>query len=380
MKILYLLHNKSLDGSFISWVNLASALCVRGHEVVVICPKELIDIDQYSELEREYQFKTYSMPIYYSFVGKSSFQNKFKWYCKFVKSIIPKTKFLINILRVIRQEKPNIIHTNVGILHEGFWAAKIKHLPHVWHLREYQDLDWGYWIYPTKEMFSRLLQKANIITISDSVKRYFNLDNNKSAYTIYNGICHRDDIFFIEEKDNYFLSASSLCENKGIKEIILAFAKFISNHPEYKLYIVGDDKNAYAYELKSLVKIMGISQHVLFSGYKPKDEVYKYMQSAKALVVASYNEAFGRMTAEAVFNGTIPIARNTGGTKEILDTLGGVPFDGDYNNLAEKMEFVHNMSEEVYKRNIYHAQKIAQEKYSIESNIEQIIDLYCNLI
>ena len=74
------------------------------------------------------------------------------------------------------------------------------------------------------------------------------------------------------------------------------------------------------------------------------------------------------------------LARNTGGTKEILDTLGGVPFDGDYNNLAEKMEYVHNMSEDKYNRIISNAQQIAQEKYSIERNIAQIINLYNGLI
>jgi glycosyltransferase involved in cell wall biosynthesis len=337
-------------------------------------------MDKYSELERENFFKTYSMPIYYSFVGQDSFKNKFRWYYKFVKSIVPKTRFLLRLLKVIRQEKPDIIHTNVGIIHEGFWSARIMNIPHIWHLREYQDMDWGYWIYPTKRIFSKLLRKTNVITISNSVKMYFNLATYNFAYTIYNGICHRNEISFISKKDNYFLSASSLCENKGIKEIILAFTKFCLNHPEYKLYIVGDDQNAYAKELKHLVNDKGMSQHIIFSGYKQKDEVYKYMQSAKALVVASYNEAFGRMTAEAAFKGTLPIARNTAGTKEILDTIGGIPFEGDYHDLARKMEFVHSMSVEEYNKIVLNAQQIAQEKYSIESNVDEIQVLYNNLI
>lgn len=380
MKIAYILHNKTIDGSFISWMNLAQSLSQKGCEIVVICPPELENNPFFTNFIKAYHINVYYAFIYLSFVGRRTTKNNWIWYKKHVGALKNKFQSLIQIIGILKKEQPSIVHTNVGIIHEGYFAATIMNIPHVWHLREYQDLDWGYWIYPTKKLFCRLLRRTNVITISNSVKSYFNLDTYKSAHTIYNGICPEHETVFVEHKDKYFLSACTISENKGVRDIILAFIIFHKNHPEYRLYIVGDDRNVYAEELKTLVNTNDMSQHIIFTGYKIKEDVYKYMQSAKALVVASYNEAFGRMTAEAAFNGTIPIARNTGGTKEILDTLGGVPFDGDYNNLAEKMEFVHNMSEDKYNRIISNAQQIAQEKYSIERNIAQIINLYNGLI
>ena len=380
MKIAYVLHNKTIDGSFISWMNLVQSLSQKGCEIVVICPPELENNPVFTNFIKAYHINVHYAFIYLSFVGRKATKNNWIWYKKYAGALKNKFKSLIQFIQILKKERPSLVHTNVGIIHEGYWAAKIMNIPHVWHLREYQDLDWGYWIYPTKKQFCRLLRRTNVITISNSVKSYFDLDTYKSAHTIYNGICHEHETVFVEHKEKYFLSACTICENKGVKDIIHAFTIFHKNHPEYRLYIIGDDRDVYADELKRLVNDNDMSQHIIFTGYKIKEDVYKYMQSATALVVASHNEAFGRMTAEAAFNGTIPIARNTGGTKEILDTLGGVPFNGDYNNLAEKMEYVHNMSEEEYKRHIYHAQKIAQEKYSIENNIGQIINLYNSLI
>ena len=43
------------------------------------------------------------------------------------------------------------------------------------------------------------------------------------------------------------------------------------------------------------------------------------MSHAALLVVPSRNEGFGFITAEAMFNGTLVIGRNTGGTKEQFD-------------------------------------------------------------
>lgn len=43
------------------------------------------------------------------------------------------------------------------------------------------------------------------------------------------------------------------------------------------------------------------------------------MYNAAVFVVPSRNEGFGFITAEAMFNGTIVIGKNTGGTKEQMD-------------------------------------------------------------
>ena len=45
-------------------------------------------------------------------------------------------------------ENPDIIHTNTGVIHEGLKVAKRLKIPHVWHLREYQDKDFNWEAFP----------------------------------------------------------------------------------------------------------------------------------------------------------------------------------------------------------------------------------------
>ena len=44
------------------------------------------------------------------------------------------------VINYIQEVKPNIIHSNVGPIDIGYKAAKKLRIPHVWHIREYQDL------------------------------------------------------------------------------------------------------------------------------------------------------------------------------------------------------------------------------------------------
>ncbi len=103
------------------------------------------------------------------------------------------------------------------------------------------------------------------------------------------------------------------------------------------------------------------------------------MAEATALLVASRSEGFGRMTAEACFNGCLVIGRNTAGTKEILSVTGGFLFD-DLQTMVNNMEKVCHLSADEYLLIAEAAQEKAKELYSIESNTEQIYQVYNQLI
>ena len=65
---------------------------------------------------------------------------------------------------------------------------------------------------------------------------------------------------------------------------------------------------------------------IIFLGYRKDVDVL--MSEATALIVASQFEAFGFITAEAMFNGCVVIGKDTGGTGEQIDNmekLAGVP-------------------------------------------------------
>ena len=118
-------------------------------------------------------------------------------------------------------------------------------------------------------------------------------------------------------------------------------------------------------------------ESIVFLGHI--DNPFEYMKKAKALIVGSYNEGFGRMTAEAAFAGCLVIGRNTGGTKEILEKTGGYSFI-DNDGIVEAMKDIEQLSDEEYLKKAKHAQKVAQQLYSTEQNIDAIYSFYLDIM
>lgn len=270
-----------------------------------------------------------------------------------------------------------IIHTNTGIIHEGFFAARKFGIPHVWHLREYQDLDFGWSIFPSKKEFIRRLSNSYVIAISHGIFDHFKLSPCKDR-VIYNGILPKQDITYIPVKQKYFLCASRIVASKGHEDVIKAFAIFGKQHPDFRLIILGDGHEQFISKLHKLAYKSGILAQVDFKGYQTVQETVRFMREAKALIVASKFEGFGRMTAEAAFAGCVVIGRATGGTKEIIDTTGGMLFH-DFKGLVLAMNVVASMDEKSYSQLVLRGHRLAVENYSIERNIHDIAQYYASV-
>ena len=57
----------------------------------------------------------------------------------------------------------------------------------------------------------------------------------------------------------------------------------------------------------------------MFLGYR--NDIAELMSCARAVIIPSYFEAFGFITAEAMYNGAQVIGFNTAGTKEQMDNV-----------------------------------------------------------
>ena len=279
--------------------------------------------------------------------------------------------------KIVKREKPDIIHTNVGTIHEGFWAAKKNHIPHIFHLREYQDKDFNWEIVPSKRLFCRMLKNSYVITITNSLGKHFNLENYNKKRTIYNGIYEKEKTALLFPKDNYFLCASRISKEKCLDDVVRTFSHFHQRYPHYSLVIAGTGSPQYIDELIKIAKEGKCEKSIVFLGHI--NNPFDYMKKAKAIIVASYYEGFGRMTAEAAFAGCLVIGRNSGGTKEILEEIGGFSFL-DNADMLKAMEEVVWLGEEEYIQKAEYAQKIAQQQYSIEQNVNAIHSFYLDII
>lgn len=374
MKTLYVLHTTSMDGSTISFLTMVKTLKEKHNvEPYVIHPPETEMEELTIELQRM-NIPCFAVPIYCSW-----FDSKLPWIKRMyllLRSIPIKYKSFKKIHKIASRHHVDIIHTNVGVVHEGFWAAKLLKIPHVWHLREYQDLDALRSYYPCKSIFFKLLRHSYTVCITHDIQRHFKLTDEQKSRVIYNPISSTNKEYLIVlPKENYFLIANRISDDKRIEDALYAFAKLIKNHPNFRLLIAGHASSKVYYErMAKIVAELNIKESVEFLGYV--QNVYNLMKSAKALLVTSRFEGFGRMTAEANMCGCLVIGRNTGGTQEILNlTHGGCLFK-DVDDLVAKMEHVVSLSDNEYLSFSQHAQAIASQRFSTVRNANEINGLY----
>lgn len=364
-----------MGGATISFLNMVCGMKVAGYEPVIVYPdhnETFISILNQNGLEH---IRTDLTPL---ILNTSSLKNKILYFYHFANLTIRLKRTTKSFEKLVQNVKPNLIHTNTGIIHEGFFAAKKMGIPHVWHLREYQDLDFGWQIYPSKKKFINALSASNVIAISHGIFDHFKLSTAKDR-VIYNGILPETEATYNPQKQKYFLCASRVVASKGHEDVVRAFASFSKDHPDYRLIILGDGHRKFIEDLHKIAEKLGCKELIKFEGYKTVSETVKYMQNAKALIVASKFEGFGRMTAEAAFAGCFVLGRGTGGTKEIIAHTNGILFH-DTNELIHAMNDVASMDEGTYSQRVMQGQRFAAGNYSIEKNIQQIIQYYSFLL
>ncbi len=378
MRVLYILHTTEMHGATISFINSIKGLIKKGIKPVIVIPSNSNDCLLQEHLNNT-NIVYYKSTIIQSTIdnqqyNKLSFFNKLRF---FVFLYRRKRLSFKELDRIVRKEKPDIIHTNVGTIHEGFWVAKKNHIPHIFHIREYQDRDFNWRIIPSKLLYCWILKRSFVITITDALGKHFRIEKYSKRRTIYNGIYEKEKTALMILKEKFFLCASRISKEKGLSDVVRAFSLFHQTYPNYSLVIAGKGSPHYIEELMCIAKEGKCEESIVFLGHI--DNPFEYMKKAKALIVGSYNEGFGRMTAEAAFAGCLVIGRNSGGTKEILDKTGGYSFI-DYDGIVKAMKDIEQLSDEEYLEKATQAQKVAQQLYSTEQNIDAIYSFYLEIM
>lgn len=375
MKVLYVLSATYMGGATISFLSLLEGMVKRGVQTVVTITD---NNPEFIALLDNLNVKYYIVPVaFHSHARFNNAEDMIKYPYRMLRSMRRWFISIRAIKKIARKEKPDIIHTNVGPIHAGFVAAQKLGIHHVWHVREYGDKDFSIFEFPSTAAFKRDLAKDYTISITKDIRKHNLLEGNKKAYVVYNGVRNFDDVHYDKDKENYFLCASQIGRAKGHDDVIRAFTVFHKNHNDWRLRIIGLGGGEFLEELKQMVRDAKLEEYVSFEGYK--SNVTDYMRKAKALIVASHYEGFGRMTAEASFAGCMVIGRDTGGTHEIMEKTGGIKFL-NLEQLVEGMEKVATMTEDEYRESVLKSQKIAQENFSIEAYIDNVYNVYKDII
>ena len=378
MKVLYVLNAKFMGGATISLFNMLKMLKKDVTPVFVVPRKGLTD-DTFISFVKKNNIKLYEIPVCVHAIYKPNcIMSVIKWPISFILMCVRHYFSLFLLDKIVEKERPDIIHTNVGVVWEGLEISKTKAIPHVWHVREYQDLDFDWMIIPSKQTYIKhLLSSDVVITISNGIRNHFDLDKSSNVETVYNGIYSSSECRLEMPKSDYFLCASRIVPEKGHEDVIRAFAEFYKKDHSHRLKIAGFGDSSFITKLGNLSKTLGCYEAIDFVGYH--EDMRDLLSHAKALIVASHFEGFGRMTAEAAFMGCLVIGRNSGGTKEIIDKTGGFLFS-NINELESEMEEIASIDDSEYQALAQRAQSVAKLNYSTEKNASYILSIYKRLL
>lgn len=254
---------------------------------------------------------------------------------------------ILAIEGIIQSTRPDVVMTNSIVCPWAALAAYSRNVPHVWFVREYADLHFG-WKFQigrkdTYEDVDRLsaLVVTNSRSLADHVSKYV---NKGKVITLYNPF----DIPELRRRaaqavTNPFLGSNSLkvvmtgtlVPSKRQHEVISAVDLLMKEGYDVELCLIGraGDKK-YQISLAEAVREGGLGGKVHFAGEQANPLAFASL--ADVCVIASRMEAFGRVTFEYLAVGKPVVGANSGATPELVqpENNGYLYESGDVNSLV----------------------------------------------
>lgn len=293
----------------------------------------------------------------------------------------------LQLLHLAKQFTPDIIHTNVSVTAIGYYVSRILNIPHVWHIREYGDLDFNFLYYPSRHIQLQRYKRPNSYTlcITKDIQKYNQLDNWNNSTVIYNGILSEGVSYYQQTKKRYFLFAGRIEQAKGISDLIDAYAEYTkkAKYP-LPLHIAGSGTTAYMTVIQNQIAKYNIKDNIVFLGMR--NDILSLYKEATALIVPSVSEGFGRISAEAMFCGCLVVGHDTAGIKEQFD-IGkeicgreiGLRYDTQEQLVQHLMDITINPIDK-FESTILVGKQVAIQLYSIEQHTQQVYNFYDKII
>ena len=391
MRILYVVSSTNLSGGATkSFLTLIDGLAAKGIEPHIVTPGtdglyEVLRARGYAVLPLRYRLGVYP--------NHSSLKDLILFLPRLIARRLLEHQAARHITDYCRQNDIQLIHSNVSVLSCGSTAARKLHIPHIFHVREYADIDFGYHHFPTRRTFYDRLNAENTYTIciTKGIQQYHKLLPPRSR-VIYNGIAMNNDSHnpttslphnLPASQPPYLLFAGRIEPSKGVLQVVEAFNAYCQQHPDTDatLKIAGGITNvAYYNQIQTYMAENQLQERILFLG--DRTDLDRLMQGALATIVASTSEGFGRCLPEAMLNGCLTIGRNTAGTREQYDnglSLCGTEIGLRYDTtqqLTWRMQEVVEAPAGAYEEMKACAYNTVRQLYSTQTYVENVLAFY----
>lgn len=377
IRVLYVTHYTALYGANRSMLQLMLELREKGVEPTVMLPY-VIDASSKSLAD---ELGEHSIPYINANVTIVKSVDWKKVVGKYIYSLLQ----LKYAYRALDGSEFDLIHSNSSTFVTGAYLSKKLKLPHVWHLREFGDLD-----YDLKTPFGKWYQRViyggqnTFVAISKKIEAHYRpYVGKQNIRVIYNGV----KPFRTKVETRHPDAIIRLCivgllqESKRQIDVLYAANELVNsrNVRNFEVSIIGDGDPVYTKRLSEYIKNNRLADHVIMMGRK--DNIPEILQKMDVGIMASSAEAFGRVTVEYMMAGLAVVASDGGASCEIIDNdiTGLLYTSGDYVALADKMQVLIQNSEKRHALAIK-GQSKAEQSFSSVSNSNSIYDLYQDLV
>ncbi|AUD05545.1 glycosyltransferase family 4 protein [Spirosoma pollinicola] len=176
----------------------------------------------------------------------------------------------------------------------------------------------------------------------------------------------------------YLLYIGRMHPIKGIDRLLEALsASTLFRGSEYSLLIAGSDSDKmYAWTLRELVRMLGISAKVSFIGVVQGEQKEQLYADAHLLILPSHAENFGNVVIESLAQGT-PVVASTNTPWQILEEeQAGRWVQNEPDLLRQAIESFLTMPPSHYELYRERALQLARRDYDITANPTRWVDFY----
>jgi len=294
---------RSIGGTEIATLNIATELVKRGHEVHVITIGD-------KELKGDKKGDFYTHYIQLGVAPKTSLWGAIS--------------YAVKAFAQIRRINPDIVHAQ-RFYREGLAAFLAKLLNKkrycIWCRGSDVYLPWRF-----KGLALKLFlgQADAVIALTQDMRGKIRQTYHRDASVIPNGIdlrrfeqlsC-RSKVKSAPNGVKTLLFVGRLHRIKGVAYLIEAMTTIIKRNPKARLLLVGDGEERQ--NLENLVTKLGLTKYVTFIGKVPNEKVPQYIAASDVFVLPSLSEGFGIVLLEAMACGLPIVATNVGGIPEIV--------------------------------------------------------------
>ena len=198
-------------------------------------------------------------------------------------------------------------------------------------------------IFLTEFIVKFVFKRVDILRgVNEQNSNYFKKYN--SNLKIYNFPAWIDSSIFSSEnleKRKDLLFVGNVIKRKGVYFLIDSLSTFLLENQNIQLRIIGKKEDLKYYsKINEIVNERNLQKSVIFLDEIGQEEISKYMNSSKILLMASSSEGLPRVLIEAGFCGLPSIASNIDGIHDPFSLRGGTLVY----ELNSKKEFIENVN------------------------------------